>query len=62
MSEATQGKIVQVIGPVLDVEFPEGKLPEILNAIAIKETTESGVEIDIVAEVAMRCFLKPTSN
>jgi F-type H+-transporting ATPase subunit beta len=30
------GKIVQVIGPVLDVEFPAGKLPAILNAIKIK--------------------------
>src|SRR5437773_4232782 len=27
------GKIVEVIGPVLDVEFPEGHLPKILNAL-----------------------------
>ena len=27
------GKIVQVIGPVVDVAFEEGKLPSILNAI-----------------------------
>ena len=26
---ATKGKIVQVIGPVVDVEFPDGKLPKI---------------------------------
>ncbi|MBI3551070.1 MAG: F0F1 ATP synthase subunit beta [Elusimicrobia bacterium] len=30
------GKIVQVIGPVLDVEFPSGKLPSIYNAVKIK--------------------------
>jgi len=30
------GKVVQVIGPVLDVEFPSGKLPAIYNAIKIK--------------------------
>ena len=30
------GKIVQVVGPVLDVEFPQGKLPAINNAIKIK--------------------------
>ncbi|MEK7858888.1 MAG: F0F1 ATP synthase subunit beta [Elusimicrobiota bacterium] len=30
------GKVVQVIGPVLDVEFPAGKLPAIYNAIKIK--------------------------
>ena len=27
------GRIVQVIGPVVDVEFPPGKLPTILNAL-----------------------------
>jgi len=30
------GKVVQVIGPVIDVEFPSGKLPSIYNAIKIK--------------------------
>ena len=29
------GKIVQVIGPTLDVEFPPEKLPAIMNAIKI---------------------------
>ena len=29
------GKIVQVIGPVVDVAFEEGNLPSILNAITI---------------------------
>ena len=29
----TKGKITQVIGPVVDVEFPAGKLPRILNAL-----------------------------
>jgi F-type H+-transporting ATPase subunit beta len=33
------GKIVQVIGPVLDVEFPAGKLPNIYNAIKVKTPT-----------------------
>jgi len=35
MSAQNIGKIVQVIGPVVDIEFPEGKLPNILNAIFI---------------------------
>ena len=30
-----KGKVVQVIGPVVDIEFPAGELPEILNAIKI---------------------------
>src|SRR5438045_4333426 len=29
------GKIVQIIGPVIDVEFPADQLPEIYNAISI---------------------------
>jgi len=32
-TSATQGKVVQVIGPVVDVEFPDGKLPKILSAL-----------------------------
>jgi F-type H+-transporting ATPase subunit beta len=45
------GKIVQVIGAVLDVEFPEGKLPNILNALDIKNTNNPYAE-DLVVEVA----------
>jgi F-type H+-transporting ATPase subunit beta len=45
------GKIVQVIGAVLDVEFPEGKLPSILNALEIKNTNNVYAE-DLVVEVA----------
>ena len=30
------GSVVQVIGPVVDVEFPPGKLPEIYNAVLIR--------------------------
>lgn len=33
---STIGKVVQVIGPVVDVEFPAGQLPDIYNAIVIK--------------------------
>ena len=46
-----QGRVVQVIGPVLDVEFdPEG-LPEIYNALRLRAETPSGQKIDLVAEV-----------
>jgi len=33
--EKNIGKVVSVIGPVVDVQFGEGKLPEIYNAIEI---------------------------
>ena len=29
------GTVIQVIGPVLDIRFPEGSLPELLNAIEV---------------------------
>src|SRR5215831_18685315 len=46
------GKIVQIIGPVLDVEFEAGHLPEIYNALQIKADAHAGGEaIDIIAEV-----------
>ena len=35
MSEKHTGKIIQVTGPVLDIRFGEGELPELLNAIEI---------------------------
>ncbi|MBR1860085.1 MAG: F0F1 ATP synthase subunit beta [Selenomonadaceae bacterium] len=45
-----KGKVVQVIGAVVDIEFPPGELPEILNAITIKGKS-GNVNIDLVAEV-----------
>ncbi|HEY6626476.1 MAG TPA: F0F1 ATP synthase subunit beta, partial [Ignavibacteriaceae bacterium] len=50
MSEIN-GKIIQVIGPVVDVEFEEGHLPDIYNAIRIPRVTTEGVEEDLIAEV-----------
>jgi F-type H+-transporting ATPase subunit beta len=45
------GKVVQVIGPVIDIEFPEG-LPAIYNAVRIVSDGTGGAEkIDVVAEV-----------
>jgi F-type H+-transporting ATPase subunit beta len=45
------GKVVQVIGPVIDIEFT-GKLPEIYNAVRIVSEGGPGVEkIDVVCEV-----------
>jgi F-type H+-transporting ATPase subunit beta len=46
-----EGKIIQVIGPVVDVDFSGGKLPSILNAVRIPRTSIEGVEEDLVCEV-----------
>ncbi len=45
------GKIVQIIGPVIDAEFSEGKLPEILNALEISVTDEEGKAQKLICEV-----------
>ena len=45
------GRVVQVIGPVLDVAFESDHLPEIYNAIEIDAVTESGLPIRVVSEV-----------
>ncbi|MBU1745442.1 MAG: F0F1 ATP synthase subunit beta [Proteobacteria bacterium] len=46
------GRLVQVIGPVVDVAFDEGQLPNIMNAIAISNPTISDVEDNLIVEVA----------
>jgi len=45
------GKVVQVIGPVVDVEFDGGSLPAIYNAIHIKSEDKAATAIDVIAEV-----------
>ncbi|MEX0602799.1 MAG: F0F1 ATP synthase subunit beta [Bacteroidota bacterium] len=46
-----EGRIVQVIGPVVDIEFSGGKLPAILNAVRIPRTSVEGVKEDLIVEV-----------
>jgi F-type H+-transporting ATPase subunit beta len=50
-AHTNEGKVVQVIGPVIDVEF-SGELPEILNAVRVVATSDAGVSINLTAEVA----------
>ena len=47
----TEGRIVQVIGPVVDIDFSGGKLPAILNAVRIPRMNIEGVEEELVCEV-----------
>lgn len=46
----TTGKIRQVIGPTVDIEFPSDKLPRILNAITIKDP-EKGIDLTVEASL-----------
>jgi F-type H+-transporting ATPase subunit beta len=52
MSEVSGGKVVQVMGPVVDVEFPEGKLPSIYNALKLSNPAVSNEKDNLVLEVA----------
>jgi F-type H+-transporting ATPase subunit beta len=52
MGENT-GKVTQVMGPVVDVEFEQGKLPEILTALLITNAAINDEPDNLVVEVAM---------
>jgi len=54
-TDVEHGKVIQVIGPVVDVEFPPGKLPYIFNALTITHSSgdQSGQsDIQVTMEVA----------
>ncbi len=44
------GKVIQVIGPVVDIEFPPEQLPAIYNSVKITDTSTE-VEISLIVEV-----------
>jgi F-type H+-transporting ATPase subunit beta len=67
----TTGRVIQIIGPAVDIQFDEGHLPAIFNAVRIVDNGEFGkVPIDVVVEVAqhigesqVRCIaMKPTDG
>ncbi|MFS7890484.1 putative H(+)-transporting two-sector ATPase [Helianthus anomalus] len=45
------GRIAQIIGPVLDVAFPPGKMPNIYNALVVKGRDTVGQPINVTCEV-----------
>ncbi|MEK6539345.1 MAG: F0F1 ATP synthase subunit beta, partial [Deltaproteobacteria bacterium] len=53
MEKKNIGKVTQVIGAVLDIEFPPGHLPAIYNAIKITNSTISDKQWNLIAEVAL---------
>ncbi len=46
-----EGSIVQVIGPVVDIDFEDNNLPKILNAIIIPRTSVEGEKENLIVEV-----------
>src|ERR1044071_4301824 len=71
MAEEKIGKVIQIVGPAVDIQFEEGHLPSIGNAVRVLDNKELGkVDIDVVVEVAnhigesqVRCIaMKPTDG
>src|SRR6266852_1705864 len=65
----SQGRIIQVIGPVVDVEFSGGDLPEINTALRISNPSISDKQGNLVVEVAqhlgersVRCIAMDTTD
>lgn len=51
VEKTSVGYITQIIGPVVDVKFPTGKMPHIYNAVKITGTNEAGQEVSVTCEV-----------
>jgi F-type H+-transporting ATPase subunit beta len=45
------GVLTKIIGPVVDVEFPSGKMPQIYNALKIEGKNEAGQDVSVTCEV-----------
>ena len=63
------GRVVQVMGPVVDVEFPPGSLPELYAALRLTNAGIDAREFNLVVEVAMhlgentvRCIAMDTTD
>ncbi len=46
------GKVVQVIGVVVDIEFAPGEMPELYNAVRLRWTDDDGTDHDLILEIA----------
>ena len=69
METTTEGKVLQVTGPVVDVEFPPGNLPEIYTALTLTNAEINDKPDNLVIEVAqhlgentVRCIAMDSSE
>ena len=47
ISNRNVGIVVQIIGPILDIEFPSGKLPKMYNAITVARAKNDRVVFEV---------------
>ncbi|HEY4864160.1 MAG TPA: F0F1 ATP synthase subunit beta [Candidatus Dormibacteraeota bacterium] len=64
-TEATVGKVTRVIGVVVDVEFPAGQLPELLDAVVVTKRDDKQVVMEVQQEIgdnAVRCIAMDSTD
>ena len=68
MQEQSIGKLIQIIGPVLDIRFPDGHLPDLLNAIEVKDgdrtitLTDAKIAVEKNTGSNLDCSLAPRNG
>ncbi len=64
MAQGTKGRVVQVIGPVVDIEFPPEALPEIYNAVEIyRDGSKLVLEVQQhIGDEWVRCLAMDTTD
>jgi len=65
MAKGTAGRVVQVMGPVVDVRFPQGELPEIYNAVEIPSDGDGKLVLEVQQHLGnhwVRCLAMDTTD
>src|SRR3982074_2732587 len=64
-AESTAGRVSQVIGAVVDVEFPPGNLPELLHALVARTRAGREVVLEVQQEIGdntVRCIAMDSTD
>ena len=65
MAEVTMGRVVQVIGPVVDIAYPEGQLPDIYDAVRILRDDGADLIVEVQQHLGddwVRCVAMDTTD
>lgn len=65
MPEKNKGKIIQILGPVVDVRFTTGKLPKLLNALRVELPTKEVFTFEVAQHIGddtVRCISMVSTN
>ena len=64
MSSQNIGTVTQIIGPVLDIKFPDGQLPDLLNAITVEKGEET-ITLEVAQHIGddvVRCIAMSSTD